>query len=272
MTATRPPIVRDHTPHNVFRPGDWPGRRAIPILALVIHVQDGTQAGSIAWAHNPRSQASANYYVSKAGTLVEVVDPETHAPWANGIADLTQTALPEHLSLLRQVGRINANWATISIELEGKPDDPEFPTEAQYGAVRDLGAWLCERYRVTPVAGQSVVGHRVFSTRQRANCPGPRVDLDRIAQSIHEAMQPDPPADGPPEEEPGAVPEPVGEGFRAALAATGERARTREYYLPSRTGDDVSILASDSSVLIWFSRENVVVRVPVIPATRGEPV
>lgn len=197
MNLTAPQWSKQPTRNNIFVPaGDpdfpdrptWPGRLAMPVRALVLHVMDGTWSGSISWAHSPESEASFHYGISRAGAIAEVVDPfGAFAPWANGIPVDTntgrllieQTDLPAHLRDLLRPGGPNANWVTISIELEGRPADRDFPTEAQYVAAAQLAAWLCSRTGLTPNP-ETLLPHRAFSTQQRSRCPGPRFSFGRL--------------------------------------------------------------------------------------------
>lgn len=197
VAVEAPPPYVAHTLVNVFGPpGDgawpdrpvWPGRAALPVRALVLHVMDGTWGGSIAWARNPVSEASFHYGISKAGTIAEVVDPfGPYAPWANGVPVDTgtgrrkgeETDLPPHLGDLARPEGPNANWVTISIELEGHPEETDFPTEAQYASAAQLAAWLCARTGLAPHA-ETILPHRAFSTVQRSRCPGPRLDVGRL--------------------------------------------------------------------------------------------
>jgi N-acetyl-anhydromuramyl-L-alanine amidase AmpD len=178
MASIADEIIERHTHVNTFEPGAWPGRQRCPVRALVIHVMDGSWEGSIGWAHNPQSEASFNYGISKSGQIAEVVDPDTQAPWANGIIRGDDTDLPRPLADLTSL-TTNANWVTISIELEGKPFAADFPTEVQYRTAARLAAWLCRRYGLTPTA-ETMLGHRQFSLASRPNCPGPQLQFDRL--------------------------------------------------------------------------------------------
>lgn len=53
----------------------------LDVWGLVKHIQDGTQAGSIAWCKNPASQVSAHFFAPKVGRLVQLVDTADMA-WA----------------------------------------------------------------------------------------------------------------------------------------------------------------------------------------------
>lgn len=51
------------------------------VYGLVLHIQDGSQAGSLAWCTNPQSQVSAHFFAPKVGRLVQLVDTADMA-WA----------------------------------------------------------------------------------------------------------------------------------------------------------------------------------------------
>lgn len=63
---------------------------------VVLHIQQGNQAGSIAWCKNPASQVSAHFFAPKVGKPVQLVDTSDKA-WAEAAG--------------------NPNW--LSIENEG---------------------------------------------------------------------------------------------------------------------------------------------------------
>lgn len=258
MSARPSWISVRHTSVNVYGLNGfvWPGRGACPIRALVIHVADGSYEGSISWAANPQAEASFSFIIAKDGRVAEVVDPWGGlAPWANGISDPAATALPPNLvDLARPPITTNANWVTVSIELEGKPFEAGFPTQAQYQAVGLLGAWICQRASLTPRAGQTIVPHTVFDTRGRPNCCGPQVDLARIEREIQQQMTPTPP---PPPSSSVAV----GPGIQAALDRMGDTAITPEQYhhAVAPLGEEVSIVAGQRSLYVWVKGAGVYV-------------
>jgi len=51
------------------------------IMGVVLHIQQGTQAGSIAWCKNPESRVSAHFFAPKVGRPVQLVDTADRA-WA----------------------------------------------------------------------------------------------------------------------------------------------------------------------------------------------
>lgn len=70
------------------------------IRMVVVHIQQGTNAGSIAWCKNPASQVSAHFFNPKTGPMVQLVDTNDMA-WAE----------------------VNYNPVAISIENEGYSGD-----------------------------------------------------------------------------------------------------------------------------------------------------
>lgn len=61
-------------------PNEDPGAMG-EIIGVVLHIQDGTQAGSIAWCKNPDSRVSAHFFAPKQGRPVQLVDTADLA-WA----------------------------------------------------------------------------------------------------------------------------------------------------------------------------------------------
>lgn len=52
-----------------------------PIRYVILHIQEGTQEGSIAWCKDPDSQVSAHFFVAKTGAIAQLVDTGDTA-WA----------------------------------------------------------------------------------------------------------------------------------------------------------------------------------------------
>jgi len=53
----------------------------LDVLGVIQHIQQGNQAGSIAWCKNPAAQVSAHFFAAKNGTLQQLVDTADRA-WA----------------------------------------------------------------------------------------------------------------------------------------------------------------------------------------------
>ncbi|WP_282204556.1 N-acetylmuramoyl-L-alanine amidase [Kitasatospora fiedleri] len=106
--------------------GPTPNQRAggmSEFRGLVLHIQDGTEAGSEAWFKNPDSQASAHFLNPKSGGLRQLVDTADRA-WTQGAG--------------------NAYW--ISVENEGRGGDAL--TSSQVENCAQLLAWLHRTYGV----------------------------------------------------------------------------------------------------------------------------
>ena len=88
-----------------------------PIHGLVLHIQEGTEAGTRSWFNNPAAKASAHFGNPKVGRMEQFVDTNDMA-WA------------------QRAG--NHNW--ISIENEGKHGDAL--TSSQILNVSMLMNWL----------------------------------------------------------------------------------------------------------------------------------
>lgn len=85
-------------------------------LGLVLHVEQGTQEGTDSWFHNPASQVSAHFGVSRTGVVTQWVDTDDKA-WAEAAG--------------------NPYW--LSIEIEGYSGDEA--TLGQLDAIARLYAW-----------------------------------------------------------------------------------------------------------------------------------
>jgi hypothetical protein len=85
----------DIAPYIGPTPNERPGGME-SIEGVVLHIQQGNEAGSIAWCQNPASQVSAHFFAPKVGRPVQMVDTSDEA-WAEAAG--------------------NARW--LSIENEG---------------------------------------------------------------------------------------------------------------------------------------------------------
>jgi N-acetylmuramoyl-L-alanine amidase/Putative peptidoglycan binding domain len=78
------------------------------IIGVVLHIQQGNEAGSISWCENPASQVSAHFFAPKTGGLQQLVDTNDVA-WAEAAG--------------------NAQW--LSIENEGYSGEDLTPQQVQ---------------------------------------------------------------------------------------------------------------------------------------------
>jgi hypothetical protein len=153
---------------------------------LVLHIQDGTEAGSEAWFENPQAQASSHFLAPKAGGLRQLVDTDS-ASWTE----------------------MEGNRFWVSVECEGLGGDSLTP--AQIEAVAQLLAWLHTAYAVPLVNtddpnGSGLGFHAMGGAAWggHLSCPGDAVlaqrpaILARAAQIVGAAPTPAPkPAPAP---------------------------------------------------------------------------
>ena len=133
---------------------------------IVIHIMEGTLAGTDSWFNAPESKVSAHYGVAKDGRVHQYVhegDTAFHAGRVFG------SSWP-----LLKTG-VNPNLYTIGIEHEGK-EDSEWP-DALYEASAELVAAIGSRWGI-PLDRAHVIGHREIYAKK--SCPGRVVDLDHL--------------------------------------------------------------------------------------------
>ena len=152
-------------------PDNYGPARTLPVQLIVIHVESGTEAGTLSWFASPQAHVSAHYSIAKVGTIYAQV-PEGQIAWHAGIAapciwnDNEKNLWPG----------INPNSYSIGIENEGF-DDGIIWEEAQVTALVELVADVCKRHSI-PCDRAHVVGHHEIYAGH--TCPGSACPLDRI--------------------------------------------------------------------------------------------
>ena len=134
--------------------------------AVVIHIMEGTLAGTDEWFNDPASRVSAHYGIGRDGRIHQYVhegDMAYHAGRVSG------SIWP----LLRP--GVNPNWYTLGIEHEGG-DQSDWP-DSMYEASAQLVAEIGSRWGI-PLDRTHVIGHREVYARK--TCPGHVVDLDHL--------------------------------------------------------------------------------------------
>lgn len=110
--------------------------RTAAITTVVVHVTQGSYAGTISWFQNPESEVSAHYVVrSSDGQITQMVRDSDTAYHAR-----------------------SANSSSLGIEHEGFIDNPSWFTDAMYRSSAALTSYLCERYGIPKDRGH-IVGH-----------------------------------------------------------------------------------------------------------------
>lgn len=142
--ATLDPIAVNHTPG-----GNTP-------RLMIMHIMQGTLAGTASWFHNPASQVSAHFGIGTDGKIVQWVDTNDQA-W--------------HAA--------EANAYSIGVEHEGFSGNPL--TDAQLDSDALLLSWLASEYpaialwvNTRPFTGKGLSWHGLGGVRwgNHPHCPG----------------------------------------------------------------------------------------------------
>jgi hypothetical protein len=138
---------------------------------LVLHIMQGTLAGTDTWFHNPAARVSSHFGVGTDGTVYQWVDTQDMA-WAEAAG----------------------NPVGISIEHEGSV--PDALTPQQVSADSAILAWVHQTHGIPlqvtddAVAGSGVCGHSTGALQHwgHPNCPGQAI-LDQRQQIVDGATQ-----------------------------------------------------------------------------------
>ncbi|GGO25329.1 hypothetical protein GCM10010116_50840 [Microbispora rosea subsp. aerata] len=105
---------------------------------VVIHVTQGSYAGTISWFQNPAAQVSAHYVVKSSNGAITQMVREKDVAW--------------------HAGNWNYNTRSIGIEHEGYVSDASWFTDAMYRASAALTRAICDKYRI-PKDRAHIIGH-----------------------------------------------------------------------------------------------------------------
>lgn len=135
----------------------------VEVRGLVLHIQQGTEAGSEAWFKNPAAKASAHFLNPKKGGLRQLVDTKDRA-WAEAAG--------------------NSHW--VSVENEGFV--PDKLTDSQVENCAQLLAWLHKTYSVPLQStddpnGKGLGWHGMGGAAWggHTGCPGDNIKAQRAA-------------------------------------------------------------------------------------------
>ncbi|MGH3312216.1 MAG: N-acetylmuramoyl-L-alanine amidase, partial [Streptomyces sp.] len=147
----------DDYPPAIWNPADaanYATGRTAAISQVVVHVTQGSYAGTISWFKNPDSQVSAHYVIrSSDGEVTQMVRDGDTAWHAKG-----------------------GNASAIGIEHEGFVDDPSWFTDAMYRSSAALTKYMCDKYGI-PKDRAHVVGHSEVPGNDHTD-PGPNWNWD----------------------------------------------------------------------------------------------
>jgi len=141
-------------------PDNYAVGRSAKISKVVLHVTQGSYAGSVNWFRNPAAGVSAHYLVrSSDGEITQMVrDRDT----AYHVRD--------------------SNASTLGIEHEGFVDDPSWFTEVMYRSSAALTRYLCDRYGI-PKDRAHIVGHEEVPGNNHTD-PGRHWDWARYMELV----------------------------------------------------------------------------------------
>ncbi len=156
---------------NIPSPNFTPGRKIYRPEAVVIHIMEGTLAGTDSWFKSRVSQVSAHYGIGKNGDVHQYV-AETNSAWHTGRVNSPSWAFIKPAVNGRF---INPNFYTVGIEHEGN-DDSEWSPE-MYESSSKMVVGICSRWNI-PIDRKHIIGHHeIYSLK---TCPGNKVDLDKL--------------------------------------------------------------------------------------------
>lgn len=163
------------------------GRRAV-----VMHIAQGSYQATVKWLQdaqlNPNS--SAHFVIAKDGRVAQLVSVNDSA-WANGLHWVADASLPNggywknprgvrvNPSWKDLIPGLNPNYYTISVEHEGFYQETWTPE--MYEANHKLLVWLAEQFDLWWTPYRNLIGHYAIDPVDRPNCPGPNVNLEKMA-------------------------------------------------------------------------------------------
>ncbi|MGQ0815605.1 MAG: N-acetylmuramoyl-L-alanine amidase [Gemmatimonadota bacterium] len=164
------------TANWIGSPSKTSGRSGHRPEAIVIHIMEGTLAGTDSWFKSPQSKVSAHYGVGQNGEIHQYVAEGDTAFHAGRTFNCTWKG--------RRAG-VNPNSNTIGIEHEGQANS-DWSTK-MYEASAALIAEIANRWSI-PLDRDHIVGHREIYGHK--TCPGAKVDLDHLIERARQhAMQ-----------------------------------------------------------------------------------
>jgi N-acetylmuramoyl-L-alanine amidase len=136
------------------------GTAGYSVLAVVIHVSEGSLASCDSWFLNRASRVSAHYCVGRNGEIHQYVretDTAWHAGRKHGVS----------APLVLSMGKVNPNLYTVGIEHEGYAESVW--TDEQYEQSARLIASIAVRWQF-PITADTVIPHRDIYSKK--TCPG----------------------------------------------------------------------------------------------------
>lgn len=177
-----------------FSPNFWKGRAGYKPEAVVIHIMDGTLAGTDSHFASPATEVSAHYGIGQSGETHQYVDEADTAWHAGGVQNPSWSLLKSG---------VNPNRYTIGIEHEGNAGSVWSENIKQASAHRIVD--ICKRWNI-PIDRDHIIGHYQINSVRRPNCPAhdKRIVDELVERAKAIANPPQPPKSKiPPEVEEG---------------------------------------------------------------------
>jgi N-acetylmuramoyl-L-alanine amidase len=138
------------------------------VLTIVVHIMEGTLAGTDSWFRSTRSNVSAHYGIGQNGVVHQYVAEGDTAWHAGRTHNCTWKG--------KRTG-VNPNANTIGIEHEGQAHTPW--SDTMYETSAALIAEIANRWAI-PLDRDHIVGHReIYGLK---TCPGSEVDLETLVE------------------------------------------------------------------------------------------
>lgn len=156
-------------------PNRTAGRKGYRPEAIVIHIMEGTLAGTDSWFKSTKSKVSAHYGIGRNGEVHQYVAEGDTAQHAGRTFNCTWKGKRRD---------VNPNLNTIGIEHEGHANTDW--SAKMYAASAELIADIANRWSI-PMDRDHIVGHREIYGKK--TCPGARVDLDHLIDLAQQAAR-----------------------------------------------------------------------------------
>ena len=135
--------------------------RDVNIDRLIVHVAEGSVAGTVSWFQDSRSNVSAHYVIGDRGAVVQCV---------------------RHEDVAWHAGNWSYNKHSIGIEHGGYADNRSTWTDAKYRASAKLAAYCCRRHNI-PVNRRHIIKHNKVPGTDHY-CPGRYFDYERYLRMV----------------------------------------------------------------------------------------
>lgn len=170
----------------------WTGRNGQTVRATVLHIAEGSYAGSVDWLTNPVSGVSAHFMVGPAGEITQMVSI-LDTSYANGLSWINGRWVDPEGNVVSPrwpglIPGVNPNFQTVSIEHAGHSGDVW--TAAMIAADARILKFVATVYPMTWTVGDTLIGHRDISPVARAHCPGTGCPFDKIAAAANSTAPP----------------------------------------------------------------------------------